>query len=185
MKVYLCGSWECRDFLRKEMYKIEEAGHEITDWTIEEAEWFDIKKLREIAQRDANAVLSSDVVVGHLSNDVNKMRGTYTEIGIGIGADKLVILIAPSYRYIFKYLTNIVVVKNIYEAIEIIDDYEKSKMLESITSSVTVPFDKVKIGITRSEEPEEKVETDEAILCQCPECNSEKKSFAQEHDKYG
>lgn len=124
MKVYVAGSWYSRDEIKKHMIKLQEHGYDVYDWTVNEADFYETDKLTKIAEEDRDNLMDSDVVIADMSKDgYDKMRGTYTEVGMAVGAGKLVILILPSYRYIFKYLTNVVKVNNIEEAIGIVDEY--------------------------------------------------------------
>ncbi len=101
MKIYVASSWKCRRRI-KAMWidKLEEMGHEIThDWTIMEDERLDtignplrdLNYHRKCAEADIQGVIDADLLLVIMDSPIKiySYRGTFTEIGIRIGANRI------------------------------------------------------------------------------------------------
>jgi hypothetical protein len=101
MKIYVAAAWRDRKRIRATWIDpLREDGHEIThDWTEMEDERLDeignplrdINYHRECAHADINGVIDADLVLVIMDSPVKyySYRGTFTEIGCRIGANKI------------------------------------------------------------------------------------------------
>jgi len=101
MKIYCCGSWKNRRLIKLTwIEKLQEMGHTIThDWTEMEDERLDtignplrdIKYHEKCAIADINGVVDADLVLVIMDSPIKfySYRGTWTEIGACLGANRI------------------------------------------------------------------------------------------------
>lgn len=94
-KIYVAGSWKDRVQIRAEwMDKLEDMGHTIThDWTKSEEErggCRDIEYHELCSAQDVQGVIDCDIllIVMDSTNSEYQYRGTFTELGVALGANK-------------------------------------------------------------------------------------------------
>ena len=94
MRFYVAGKWEERKICRALMKELQRRGHGITrNWT---------KRLGTetdelIALCDEDAVLRADIVVIIALKQL-PYKGAYVELGIGLAADKQIVLIGQGFE---------------------------------------------------------------------------------------
>lgn len=96
LDIYVAGSWKDRENIHSTWIKnLKRKGHKIThDWTQSEKEREtkrDLEYHKNCARKDIEGVINCDlmVVIMDSSNSDYSYRGTWTEIGARIGANKI------------------------------------------------------------------------------------------------
>ena len=100
MKIYVAGNFNNKLFIRSKMNELEKLGCTIThDWTNCKSNDFSVA-----ATKDMNGVKECDILVVIMTDKKKTYRGTFTEIGCGLGANKTILLYNP-HEYSFS-MTN-------------------------------------------------------------------------------
>ena len=99
MKFYIASKLENAAQVCRVANALKAAGHIYTyDWTVHgPVRKEGLGRVEEVSMLEAQGVLDADVVVALLPGG----RGTHVEIGIGIGADKRIILCAPDVKMFY------------------------------------------------------------------------------------
>lgn len=94
MKIYLAGKWTEKKDIKDKMNELIEMGHTIThDWTSFESEGKGVEKKQQSAIKDIQAVRDCDILVAIMNDKTYPFRGTFTEIGCGLGLNKPIIIL--------------------------------------------------------------------------------------------
>lgn len=96
MKLYIAGKFSEKDLTRTYMEEVIKLGHTIThDWTSFEKEGDETERMRLSAEKDIQGVRDCDCMVALLTDPKYAYRGSFTEIGCGLGLNKKVIVVNP------------------------------------------------------------------------------------------
>lgn len=97
MKFYIAGKFSDKKIVRECQSTLIDLGYEITyDWTShDETALKDVSQLGQFAARDIQGVLDADHLVALFYDETYDYRGTFTEIGIALGAKKKVTIFCP------------------------------------------------------------------------------------------
>ena len=96
MKIYVAGKFGDRKQIKGYMDELVKLGHTIThDWTSFESENADKNRMAQSAVKDIEAVRNCDVLVLFLTDSKYAYRGSFTELGCGLGLNKQIIIVNP------------------------------------------------------------------------------------------
>ncbi|WP_323708199.1 nucleoside 2-deoxyribosyltransferase [Mammaliicoccus sciuri] len=94
IKFYVAGSFGNKNVVNKLIKSLEQHGLQNTyNWTLNDKA-INKEDLRKIGQSEAGAVKNSDILLAILPGG----KGTYTEIGIAIGHNKPILLLAQNEK---------------------------------------------------------------------------------------
>ena len=92
MKVYVAGKFTDKENIQAKMKNIEKLGCVITfDWTR-----FEDEDLTRAAEKAIIGVKTCDIVIVIMDDKDYSYRGTFTEVGIAIGTNKIIFLYNPN-----------------------------------------------------------------------------------------
>ena len=96
-KVWISGAWAHRERMGQLIDQVRQMGYEIThDWTrLEKAPNPSPQEMGMYAKFDIDGVKNADVVVAVLEDPDYPYRGTFTEIGCALGANKPTHIVWP------------------------------------------------------------------------------------------
>ena len=134
VKIYVAGGWSFRVHLQQIMNQLKEKGFNVvSNWPSRENGIRTPQQLEQDAKWDILEVLQCDVLIAIMDNKDYPYRGTFTEIGCSIGANKRTIIVCPgeydqeSCKYthdcmnnLFYFYPNIIHVNTLEEAIKLI-----------------------------------------------------------------
>lgn len=104
MKVYVAGKWTEIEVIHRVQEKLQEQGHTIThDWTrvegMKDQLTFTPEQELEYDTRcailDVNGVKDADLLFVVMTDKEYAYRGTFTEVGCGLGLSKQIVIVCP------------------------------------------------------------------------------------------
>jgi len=95
--VYVAGKWSNKPDINKRQADVRAKGYRIThDWTkFEDGNDRSNEYLGTCAEFDINGVKNADLVVVIMDDEKYPYKGTWTEIGCGLGLEKKVLVYCP------------------------------------------------------------------------------------------
>jgi hypothetical protein len=92
--IYVAGAWIHREKIHEEIIQLQKLGFNITStWTNRQGRWDTPDDYKVCSELDMLSIMKADTILAFMTDPNYDYRGTFTEIGCGIGSGRRVIII--------------------------------------------------------------------------------------------
>jgi nucleoside 2-deoxyribosyltransferase len=96
--IYVAGSWENREFIKKITEYMKNSGYNVNStWSTRETSKRDSRDSTYHAHLDLKEIDEADILLALMDDPKYEYRGTFTEIGYALGRGKKVLVYCPFY----------------------------------------------------------------------------------------